>query len=778
MKKMSSTSQKHKNFVMEPMGDKAVTELAGMGPVLGGKLEEAGFDKAYVVLGQYLVLRKDEELFKEWLKDITGANKKQQNDCYTCLKEWSEYLACTDHAEFRLQKKEDNSIEQICTEWCDSPIQTRTDFYRDWQQNDSYHKCLVAEDTLDSVGVWRPDARLNHSTTTQRDDSLAMKSYYEPHSMSYELQQFIMTQNPYLESRSVSEPSPVSATLLGLELLWLPGDKAPIRVSDSGLAAILADGVWTAAGNVDWVLADSGLVSISMSCEPVTSGVIEGSSLGSLRPESTELVSELFLPSFSGCSRSGTEPKVESLAPHLERGRRFAPCGVSSNSSSSNVRLCRDFEWLLFRLLPYDDRLNAGALSSFTSRGAENRDVFFLTSPDILLEAVGPDVLPPALSVGVTRPPALSSGSVRGRGWEGAPREDVGVVDTPSLLPRLLTLQELAVTTKGVQPVTVKGSVLRDSDGGLWLRFQLHLHPAPLPGCRGPFGTSPCRPQSRRHRHLQLSITDWMSISSTHSPPRSNIVTLYNKHCSISGLTKPPTTSPSSTAGRPPDIFSSNFSGLSKALTPGAKSVRVGRGARVGAEVSSPSSRDPLRTNVDWARRGLVLVPPRRSTSSMFIDFARIPANDRVNTRRLFQSTARGPMLQQVKQENAAAGSDQQATANPNHSSISPKKFAPDTSSNIPPATDNKYVGTYTPPVLTYPQMRPCPPLGTILCVVQDVGGLQIPIHQAEHQRHGERHKRRRLAALDQEREDARPEHIGTNISSIDIYMRSGRQGS
>ncbi|XP_052768546.1 barrier-to-autointegration factor-like [Mya arenaria] len=87
-KKMSSTSQKHKNFVMEPMGDKAVTELAGMGPVLGGKLEEAGFDKAYVVLGQYLVLRKDEELFKEWLKDITGANKKQQNDCYTCLKEW------------------------------------------------------------------------------------------------------------------------------------------------------------------------------------------------------------------------------------------------------------------------------------------------------------------------------------------------------------------------------------------------------------------------------------------------------------------------------------------------------------------------------------------------------------------------------------------------------------------------------------------------------------------------------------------------------------------
>ncbi|KAL5009036.1 hypothetical protein ScPMuIL_014617 [Solemya velum] len=88
LEKMSSTSQKHRNFVSEPMGDKSVTELAGIGTVLGSRLEEEGFDKAYVVLGQFLVLRKDEELFKEWLKDISKANSKQQNDCYTCLKDW------------------------------------------------------------------------------------------------------------------------------------------------------------------------------------------------------------------------------------------------------------------------------------------------------------------------------------------------------------------------------------------------------------------------------------------------------------------------------------------------------------------------------------------------------------------------------------------------------------------------------------------------------------------------------------------------------------------
>ena len=42
-----------------------------------------------MVLGQFLILNKDEDLFKTWLKDTIKANAKQANDCFTCLNEWS-----------------------------------------------------------------------------------------------------------------------------------------------------------------------------------------------------------------------------------------------------------------------------------------------------------------------------------------------------------------------------------------------------------------------------------------------------------------------------------------------------------------------------------------------------------------------------------------------------------------------------------------------------------------------------------------------------------------
>lgn len=40
-----TTSQKHRDFVAEPMGEKEVNALAGIGDVLGKRLQDKGFDK-------------------------------------------------------------------------------------------------------------------------------------------------------------------------------------------------------------------------------------------------------------------------------------------------------------------------------------------------------------------------------------------------------------------------------------------------------------------------------------------------------------------------------------------------------------------------------------------------------------------------------------------------------------------------------------------------------------------------------------------------------------
>ncbi|XP_037094335.1 barrier-to-autointegration factor-like [Pollicipes pollicipes] len=90
---MSSTTQKHRNFVAEPMGEKPVTDLAGIAEVLGKRLVSHGFDRAYIVLGQFLLLKKDKELFVDWLVDLIHCNVKQASDCWQCLNDWcAEFL--------------------------------------------------------------------------------------------------------------------------------------------------------------------------------------------------------------------------------------------------------------------------------------------------------------------------------------------------------------------------------------------------------------------------------------------------------------------------------------------------------------------------------------------------------------------------------------------------------------------------------------------------------------------------------------------------------------
>lgn len=59
-----TTSQKHKDFVAEPMGEKEVMALAGIGDVLGRRLQDKGFDKVCLLCHSAYIITTDNFLAK------------------------------------------------------------------------------------------------------------------------------------------------------------------------------------------------------------------------------------------------------------------------------------------------------------------------------------------------------------------------------------------------------------------------------------------------------------------------------------------------------------------------------------------------------------------------------------------------------------------------------------------------------------------------------------------------------------------------------------------
>ncbi|UJR33552.1 hypothetical protein I4U23_020993 [Adineta vaga] len=86
----SSTTQKFREFMAEPLGDKGIRDIPGIGDVLGTKLSEAGYDKAYTLFGKYLLCNKDLEEFQDWIQIQCGANSHQAKSAAQAFSEWAE----------------------------------------------------------------------------------------------------------------------------------------------------------------------------------------------------------------------------------------------------------------------------------------------------------------------------------------------------------------------------------------------------------------------------------------------------------------------------------------------------------------------------------------------------------------------------------------------------------------------------------------------------------------------------------------------------------------
>uniref|UniRef100_A0A0N5BU17 Barrier-to-autointegration factor n=1 Tax=Strongyloides papillosus TaxID=174720 RepID=A0A0N5BU17_STREA len=67
-------TRKFRKFTEEPIDDKKVNEVPGVGNVLSKRLHDNGFIRAFQLYGMYLSTAKNDNKFKEWLKNDFHVN--------------------------------------------------------------------------------------------------------------------------------------------------------------------------------------------------------------------------------------------------------------------------------------------------------------------------------------------------------------------------------------------------------------------------------------------------------------------------------------------------------------------------------------------------------------------------------------------------------------------------------------------------------------------------------------------------------------------------------
>ncbi|XP_012667861.1 barrier-to-autointegration factor-like protein [Otolemur garnettii] len=75
-------------FLSEPIGEKDVSWVDGVSHQLAINLITKGFNKAYILLGQFLLMHKNEAEFQKWLIYCCGATEYEAQQSSNCLKEW------------------------------------------------------------------------------------------------------------------------------------------------------------------------------------------------------------------------------------------------------------------------------------------------------------------------------------------------------------------------------------------------------------------------------------------------------------------------------------------------------------------------------------------------------------------------------------------------------------------------------------------------------------------------------------------------------------------
>ncbi|XP_076971106.1 barrier-to-autointegration factor-like protein isoform X2 [Tamandua tetradactyla] len=86
--KMENMSPKLRAFLSEPIGDKDVSRVDGVSRELAVNLVNKGFNKAYILLGQFLLMHKNEAEFRRWIMHCCGATECEAQESANCLQEW------------------------------------------------------------------------------------------------------------------------------------------------------------------------------------------------------------------------------------------------------------------------------------------------------------------------------------------------------------------------------------------------------------------------------------------------------------------------------------------------------------------------------------------------------------------------------------------------------------------------------------------------------------------------------------------------------------------